>query len=296
MKKFPAKILLFGEYAVLRGGMALAIPFKKFSGELHVEKSLINSSSNIELKKYYVWLKNTPNVYDFDLHAFEKDIENGLHFKSNIPEQSGLGSSGALVAALVDRYLYRRKTYLSKKPDRYRISTLRKLFSKLENYFHGSSSGFDPLVSYIGKPLFMRTETNITIFESKKLPLLQELNISLMDTGVPGGTGSLVQTFLDNLKNPSYQKLVRNIFLPASDNCIKSFLEGDYASFFFNLQILADFEINHMATMFPAAVQEDVKRKQQTGNQIIKLCGSGGGGFLLVFSKEKANSSGLQIS
>jgi shikimate kinase len=42
---------------------------------------------------------------DFDIDAFETDIEKSLYFESSIPQGYGVGSSGALVAALFEKYV-----------------------------------------------------------------------------------------------------------------------------------------------------------------------------------------------
>ena len=41
---------------------------------------------------------------DFDIDAFKQDVENGMYFQSSIPQGFGVGSSGALVAAVYGKY------------------------------------------------------------------------------------------------------------------------------------------------------------------------------------------------
>src|SRR5690242_20746449 len=41
---------------------------------------------------------------DLDLAALENDLNKGLYFDSSIPQGFGVGSSGALVAAIYDQY------------------------------------------------------------------------------------------------------------------------------------------------------------------------------------------------
>ena len=48
----------------------------------------------------------------FDLAALKKDISLGLYFDSSIPQGYGVGSSGALVASIYDKYAIGKITVL----------------------------------------------------------------------------------------------------------------------------------------------------------------------------------------
>ncbi len=105
--------------------------------------------SNRHLSDYLPYLKDLQEKagsWDkLDLDRFESDIKNGLYFESNIPQGYGIGSSGALVAAIYDQYLINpnknRKILTGME-----ISNLKEIFSRMESYFHGVSSGLDPLL------------------------------------------------------------------------------------------------------------------------------------------------------
>ncbi len=61
MKKssFPAKILLFGEYGVLKNSSGLSIPHNIYRGTLKVHSEFnknIEDFSNYEIKKFYSFL------------------------------------------------------------------------------------------------------------------------------------------------------------------------------------------------------------------------------------------------
>ena len=116
---YPSKILLFGEYSVLLSSSAIAIPFRKFTGEWAYpgyysdEYPMDAIQSSQDLKGFLTYLKqveeNHQLEYLFDIATFEKDLEYHLYFKSTIPIGYGLGSSGALTAAIFDRYAKIRK-------------------------------------------------------------------------------------------------------------------------------------------------------------------------------------------
>ena len=48
----------------------------------------------------------------FDLDQMASDISKGMYFDSSIPPGYGVGSSGALVAAVYDRYALKKVTVL----------------------------------------------------------------------------------------------------------------------------------------------------------------------------------------
>ena len=113
---FYSKILLFGEYSIILHSMGLAVPYHLFGGRL-VLKHITDSSrriqqSNRELKAFceYIGYKSQQNqiAVDFDFTSLEFDIAQGLYFQSNIPQGFGVGSSGALTAALYERYVYHK--------------------------------------------------------------------------------------------------------------------------------------------------------------------------------------------
>ena len=148
-KDFYSKILLFGEYSIIKNSSGLSIPFKKFNGTLKLNDKLNGKAeaSNLEIQKFSEYIKaNTNDLGRFNLQSLKEDISNGLYFDSDIPKGFGVGSSGALVAAIYDKYC---------DSDTDDLYELKKIFSTMESYFHGNSSGLDPLVSFFNNPIFI---------------------------------------------------------------------------------------------------------------------------------------------
>ncbi len=52
---FPAKVLLFGEYGILKNSSGLSIPHEIYKGTLKIH-SKFNKCSNYEIKKFYNFL------------------------------------------------------------------------------------------------------------------------------------------------------------------------------------------------------------------------------------------------
>jgi mevalonate kinase len=290
---FYAKILLFGEYSIMCDSMALSVPYTHFKGELsfisddkYTDQEFA-ADSNMSLREFYNYLKGLNQseelLYRVDLQQFDRDIENGLYFESTIPQGFGLGSSGALVAAVYEKYAINRidhQNELSKKE----FEKLKAIFSQMESFFHGVSSGMDPLNCYMRNPLLIKPDHFI---QPVGIPREFSKNggIFLINTGSPGKTGPLVSKFFDWCKNDQFLSVVKDEMIPLTNASIEAILNGEISAFFSNLKVLSKFLLHHLKPMVPIAFLDIWQKGIDTGAYYLKLCGSGGGGFLLGFSE-----------
>lgn len=290
---FYAKILLFGEYSIMCDSMALSVPYTHFKGEL----SFINddkytdqefaAESNRSLKLFYLFLKEQKDsgalIIDFDLTKFKQDIEAGLYFESTIPQGFGLGSSGALVASIYEKYAINRIKH-NGNLTREEFARLKSIFSQMESFFHGVSSGMDPLNCYMRNPLLIKPDH---LIQPVGIPRVFSKNggIFLINTGLPGKTGPLVSKFFDWCKNEQFLNAVKNEMIPLTNASIEAILKGEIGEFFKNLKVLSRFLLQNLKPMVPSAFFDVWQKGLDTGTYYLKLCGSGGGGFLLGFSE-----------
>jgi mevalonate kinase len=279
-KVFFGKLMLFGEYGVMLGSPALTVPLKMFKAKWAAaaagsEKA---SQSNATLVGFLSYLKKQENLSGIlALDVFETELENGLHFESTIPNAYGAGSSGALVAATYDRYCA--------KPLR-ELLQLKSVLGLMESHFHGQSSGIDPLSCYLGKPLLIHDQSAETIQD----PLTADVPVAfLIDTHNTGETSALVQTFKTKLLQYSFYKKLKNLFLPQTTACINALIAHEPAHFFESLAALSQFQLSQMPEMIPEAYRPLWQKGLDTGDFTLKLCGSGGGGFILGFGRDLAS-------
>lgn len=272
--------MLFGEYGVMLGAPALTVPLKLFTAQwapaaANSEKA---SQSNASLLGFLAYLKKQEELTKIlDLHMFEKELGNGLHFDSTIPNAYGAGSSGALVAATYHRYC-RQPTQ--------NLIDLKAILGLMESHFHGQSSGIDPLSCYLGKPLLIDSKATETIND----PLTAESPFAfLIDTHGTGETSILVQIFKEKLQHYSFYKKLRDVFLPNTSRCIHALIAAKQDDFFESLAVLSQFQLAHMPEMIPEPYRPLWKQGLDTGDYSLKLCGSGGGGFILGFSRDLAS-------
>ncbi len=146
---FYSKILLFGEYGIIKDSKGLSIPYNFYNGALKKDNNLSKEAkaSNESLKRFADYLSNiNKDLVTFDIDALNQDIAQGMFFDSSIPQGYGVGSSGALVAAIYDKYADEKITVLENLT-RDKLLKLKAIFSEMESFFHGKSSGLDPLGS-----------------------------------------------------------------------------------------------------------------------------------------------------
>ncbi|WP_335964930.1 mevalonate kinase [Galbibacter sp. PAP.153] len=288
---FYSKILLFGEYGIIKDSKGLSIPYNFYNGALKVSKELDDDAkkSNKSLQRFSVYLEElqskNPDLATFDIEKLNEDIASGMYFDSSIPQGYGVGSSGALVAAIYDKYAFDKITVLENLT-RDKLLKLKAIFGEMESFFHGKSSGLDPLNSYLSIPILINSKDNI---EPTGIPS-QATNgkgaVFLLDSGMTGETAPMIQIFMESMKQEGFRNMLKNQFIKHTDACVEDFLKGDVKSLFGNLKQLSNTVFNNFKPMIPAQFHKLWKQGIDTNDYYLKLCGSGGGGYILGFTQD----------
>ena len=295
---FYSKILLFGEYGIIKDSKGLSIPYNFYNGALKVDENPTQEAikSNAGLRKFVTYLEQLQNeqseLVTFNLEALKADVERGMYFDSSIPQGYGVGSSGALVAAIYDKYANNKITVLENLT-REKLLQLKTIFSQMESFFHGKSSGLDPLNSYLSIPILINSKDNI---EATGIPSQRTTGkgaVFLLDSGIVGETAPMVTIFMENLKDQGFRKMLKTQFVKYTDACVENFLGGDMKSLFANTKQLSKVVLNNFKPMIPEAFHGVWQNGIDTNDYYLKLCGSGGGGYILGFTEdlEKAKKS-----
>lgn len=264
--QWPGKILLLGEYTVLTGSSALALPAAMFQGQWQPGPTAIDH----RLYDFACWLNN-PVIketlsFRLDAAAFLAFAANGGRFESNIPLGYGMGSSGALVAAVVARWG-------SDIPEEFVM--LRKGLASMEAYFHGHSSGLDPLVSFLKKPVHIAEDTlSFPVFQ------LPERRFFLLDSGMPRNTATLVAGFKARMEQPAYADAINGHLSRANQEAIHSLLHAQAH----DLDQLISTISQVQGELFQSMIPEPIRPFWQGSGHVLKLCGAGGGGFFLGYT------------
>lgn len=275
-----SKIILFGEYSMILDSKALMFPFRKFFAQWQNGQDNVAKFSRKSILNLVEYLEKDAELRELiDTKSVRNDLNQGLYLLSNIPSGYGLGSSGALVAALWQRYATRTiGDFLE----------LKRVFGRMESFFHGSSSGIDPLQCYIGKP-FVINRDGVHILPDDYVN--SGIEIGLIDTKTKSETGPLVRHFREMLGNAAYKSRFENEYLPCLSSCMDSINAGG-KSFFGNLNRLTELQNELFAPM----ITPDTRHLFATQYDFhfgVKILGSGGGGFVLCFTDDKRMASNL---
>lgn len=286
---FYSKILLFGEYGIIKDSKGLSIPYNFFKGALKTSKHLndVAKSSNEALGRFAEYLETIQDkdLVLFDLKSLQSDIEGGMYFDSSIPQGYGIGSSGALVAAIYDKYADEKITVLENLT-REKLLKLKTIFGKMESFFHGKSSGLDPLNSYLSLPILINSKDNI---ESTSLPSQNKEGkgaVFLLDSGIIGETAPMVQLFMEKMKQEGFRNVIKDKFIKHTDACVEHFLGGDIKGLFGHVKQLSNVVLDNFKPMIPQQFHQLWQKGIDTNDYYLKLCGSGGGGYILGFTED----------
>ncbi|WP_299885170.1 mevalonate kinase [uncultured Lacinutrix sp.] len=285
---FYSKILLFGEYGIIKDSKGLSIPYNFYNGALKMDENPSKEAkdSNASLKNFATYLAEiSDEVVVFENEKLNKDVQAGMYFDSSIPQGYGVGSSGALVAAIYDKYAQDKITVLENLT-REKLLKLKVIFSEMESFFHGKSSGLDPLNSYLSLPILINSKDNI---EATGIPTQSTSGkgaVFLLDSGITGETAPMVSIFMENMKQEGFRKMLKDQFIKHTDACVEDFLKGDIKSLFNNTKQLSKVVLSNFKPMIPKQFHDLWKKGIETNDYYLKLCGSGGGGYILGFTQD----------
>ena len=279
----PAKLLLFGEHSVLQHSKALAVPYPRLSGQWRQATAIKEPSP---LLPWVGYLRANPERSRLlDLDAFARDLNEGWFFDSTIPIGYGLGSSGALTAGVWAKYAKGNIAEWSK---------LQQQLGWMESFFHGASSGTDPLICYLQKPVVLSKAEGVQETTLPNFSLEGKYELFLLDTKIPRSTGPLVEGFLENCQQDSYLQQILQDYNPVSDQLIKDYLQNDPVSLFQGFRTLSALQWDLFQAMIPETLRAIWQEGLTDGQFYLKLCGAGGGGFLLGMRPIEADLGGLQ--
>jgi mevalonate kinase len=206
-----------------------------------------------------------------------EQVIGGLFFRSSIPEAYGAGSSGALVAAIYDEFVSGRTRFESQD-----FSQLRRIMGQIESYYHGTSSGIDPLCCYLNKPVLFDGEdaypVNVPAFPPGS-------GFFLLDSGQSGMTGPMIEYFKSRLQEPGFLDMINDSMIPLVAKNIDLLLDTD-SRLSVNMQKLSEIQYTSFRRMIPQDFHRIWQYGLQTGLYSLKLCGSGGGGYIIGYTAQ----------
>jgi mevalonate kinase len=293
MKTYPAKLLLFGEHTVNAGSQALAVPLPVFSAKWQFAPYLDRAEltgRQMQLPQFAVYLtqlrRRKELLAQVDIEAFREALHEGLIFESGIPSGYGAGSSGALVAAIFGEWgkdsedWAKGVEHISSR----QILVLKKILAQMEAFFHGSSSGTDPLVCFLQQPLLLGGHEGARLVKFPEPPL--SATIFLLDTGMERKATPLIEYFLEKMKDVDFHLQCRSVLFPSVDRAITAYLAGNSLGLFEEMHQIGAFQLQFLEKMIPEKFRPLWQEGLDGELFKLKVCGAGGGGFLLGIAKD----------
>jgi mevalonate kinase len=276
-QRFYGKLLLFGEYAIIHGAEGLAVPFERYHMDFALAKDQYTvRKSTLLLEKYLVYLSANFSPETYDIKGFEEDIKKGLCISSTIPIGYGLGSSGALVANFFHSYCLQKEKFSE-------ISDLKKELGLLESFFHGASSGLDPLVSYLSDPVLIQQQDLCRI---AAIPPTAAKNFKLfiLNSNIERRTAPLVDIYKQKLSNDnSFAQMIQKDLLPLNNEIIQHYLSCNEDLGLKKIKELSVLQLTFFQEMIPDRIAQLWQDGLDAGTYTMKICGAGGGGFFMGF-------------
>ena len=293
MKTYPAKLLLFGEHTVNTGSQALAVPLTLFSASWqfapHLSKAEL-TGRQMQLPRFIDYLDRLQRRKELlcriDVAAFRQALQQGLIFDSNIPSGYGAGSSGALVAAVFGEWAKDSTdwTRSAEHGSPKKILELKERLAQMEAFFHGASSGTDPLICFLQEPVLLGGHEGARLIQLPKIPL--STTMFLLDTGIERKATPLIEYFLEKMKDKEFHNRCLNELLPAVDSAIEAFLTANGENLLEEMHRIGDFQLRLLEKMIPEKLRPVWKAGLEGDLFKLKVCGAGGGGFLLGITKD----------
>jgi len=205
-----------------------------------------------------------------------EDAKNGWTFSSSIPIGHGVGSSGAYVAAVFDRYLSEKNIHANQDASQ--------IMAAMEAFFHGSSSGMDPLVSLERKAVLKDDQGAFHVIDNTGWP--DGYKVYLWDSGISRTTGPLVSVYKNKTQDISFQTSIHHGLIPMVDHAIHFYIHQAAAMLEECMSVISQFQKTFFTEMIPDPVMQVWDEVMKINGVYMKLCGAGGGGFYLIISTQ----------
>ena len=100
----------------------------------------------------------------------------------------------------------------------------------------------------------------------------------------------MVSIFMKNMEDEPFRLMMKDQFIHYTDQCVEDFLNGNLRSLFSHTKKLSQLVLNNFKPMIPEQFHSLWKKGLETNDYYLKLCGSGGGGYILGFTENFENA------
>ena len=141
-----------------------------------------------------------------------------------------------------------------------------------------------PLKVLLSIPILIKSKDDINVTGIPSQKLNGTGAVFLIDSGKTGSTAPMVSIFMEKMKSEGFRKMISTQFIKHTNLCVDSFLNGDVKNLFDNTKKLSKIVLDNFKPMIPNEFHDLWKKGIDSGSYFLKLCGSGGGGYILGFA------------
>lgn len=281
------KWILAGEHSVLRGHPALVFPLTSCEMNLHYLPSDQDLQIRLEGQhggelEVLVWgvLQKAAEMSGVLL----SNLRGTLSIKNSIPLGAGLGASAAICVAVARFFLFLKNENDAGVTD---------FACKLENLFHGESSGVDVAVVASARPLKYYRGKEVQFLDFKH----QSLNLFISYSGQRGMTADCVQQVKDFISNnPSRGNFLDQQMREAVQVCESAFARDPNDKSIILDQLKQGLALANACFsewgLCVGMLADHIEKLKNHGAVAVKPTGSGKGGYALsLWSKKPDNET-----
>ncbi len=280
----PAKIILFGEHAVVYNQPAIAIPISSLRAKAHVCDGQ-TTGMRIIAKDLFTIIDDTQSDHPlwqlcqqvlsyFEIKAPAIDIE----IRSTIPMASGLGS-GAAVSTALGKAL--AQVIDADMPN----NLLNRFIYAIEEIYHGTPSGIDNTVIVYEKPIYFIREKLIEFLEVSSV-----FHFIIADTGIPALTKPAVADVRTlTIENPeSTHQIIEEIGLltESARDCLATGAKDTLGKL-----MTKNHKLLQRLTVSSKELDDLVNIALDTGALGAKLSGGGRGGNMIALVDQTSHDA-----
>lgn len=270
----PAKIIIFGEHAVVYGQPAIAVPVSSIRASVFVAPSdgglrlqALDVIGSAEAETVQAALTLTARLVLEQLHVPEPSVT--LTIRSQIPVASGLGSGAAVSTALARALLAAVRHPLPQED-------LNQIIYEVEKLHHGTPSGIDNTVIVYERPVYF---TKGQVIETLTIP--RPFKLVIADTGISASTRIAVGDVRSLYESDQTQY---NLYFEEIGSITK---QARYAIETGQVHILGklmtrNHELLQQLTVSSPKLDRLVKAALEAGAEGAKLSGGGRGGNMIA--------------
>jgi len=289
----PAKIILFGEHAVVYGQPAIAIPVSDIRASAAVQFDDTSRAPIIRVENFeqeFTLTDAAPPEAVKHIHLAIHQIAekaqlifppNGwrLNLSSRIPVGRGMGSSAAISVVLVKIIFQLAAADLDQ-------DTLLQLSFELEKFHHSKPSGIDNTVIALEQPILFQKNKAIQIVDP------QPFYFVIGDTGIGKKTSAVVSAVADRYtKNQGeYENIFRAIG-EISRQALNA-LEKGARDTLGNLMNENQYLLEQIGVSHPA-LDRLINTAKESGAAGAKLCGAGQGGCMIALAADAQQAASI---